>query len=158
MHKVVRWLYRIEDTVLVALLLGMIVLAGLDIVARTLLDGGMTWVSPVLRILVLWTGLLGALVATRSREHIAIDVLSRFASAKAKRVMNFVASSFGAVVSGLLAYYSGLFVQTAYEFGDVAFDAVLAWPLQLIMPISFSLMALRFAAQAVDLKSSEPEL
>ena len=79
MRNLLKWLYRVEDGLLVALLLAMIVLAGVDILARLALGSGMTWIAPVLRVLVLWIGLLGALVATRSREHIAIDVLSRFA-------------------------------------------------------------------------------
>ena len=81
MSLLIRALHRIEDSILVLLLLSMIVLAGVDILARLLFGGGIVWVTPLLRVMVLWVGLAGALVATRSREHIAIDLISRLAPA-----------------------------------------------------------------------------
>lgn len=148
MGKALRMLYRLEDGLLVALLLTMILLAGVDILARLIVGSGMTWIAPLLRILVLWTGLLGALVATRSREHIAIDLLSRFAPSWLRTLMQVIAAAFASLVCWILAYYSQAFVRTAYEFGDLAFAAVPAWPLQLILPLTFALMGLRFAVQA----------
>lgn len=150
MRNLLKWLYRVEDGLLVALLLAMIVLAGVDILARLALGSGMTWIAPVLRVLVLWIGLLGALVATRSREHIAIDVLSRFAPVPVRTIMHFVAAAFAAFICLVLAYYSKNYVQTAYEFGDKAFADVPAWLLQLIIPVTFGLMGLRFMVQAVQ--------
>lgn len=71
MKKLVTWVHRAEDSLLVLLLLAMILLAGFDILARSLFGGGVSWIPPLLRVLVLWLGLLGALLATRTREHIA---------------------------------------------------------------------------------------
>src|SRR5690554_7174070 len=65
-RNIVRVLHIIEDTILVTLLLAMILLAGYDILARTLFGGGVAWISPILKIMVLWVGLLGALLATRT--------------------------------------------------------------------------------------------
>lgn len=149
MKQLLRAIHRGEDALLVIILLVMIVLAGVDIIARLLFGGGISWVPPFLRVLVLWLGLLGALLATRSREHIAIDLASRLAGPILRRVLAAVTALFAALVCGLIAWHSGLFVELAYEFGDVAFNRVPAWPLQLIIPISFGLMAIRFALQSV---------
>ena len=46
MRNLLKWLYRVEDGLLVALLLAMIVLAGVDILARLALGSGMTWIAP----------------------------------------------------------------------------------------------------------------
>lgn len=149
MKQLLRAIHRGEDALLVIILLVMIVLAGVDIIARLLFGGGISWVPPFLRVLVLWLGLLGALLATRSGEHIAIDLASRLAGPILRRVLAAVTALFAALVCGLIAWHSGLFVELAYEFGDVAFNRVPAWPLQLIIPISFGLMAIRFALQSV---------
>ncbi|WP_430461240.1 TRAP transporter small permease [Thalassolituus sp. LLYu03] len=149
MKRLLTVLHRIEDGVLVALLLAMILLAGVDILARTLFGGGVVWVQPLLRVMVLWIGLLGALLATRTREHIAIDLTSRLAGPALKRVLAVITSAFAAFVCGVIAINAKEFVKLAYEFGDVAFAQVPAWPLQLIIPISFALMSLRFAVQAL---------
>ncbi|QQD23178.1 TRAP transporter small permease [Venatoribacter cucullus] len=145
-----RILHRAEDGLLVLLLLAMIVLAGADILARSLFGGGLVWIPPLLRVMVLWLGLLGALLATRTREHIAIDLASRLAGPGLRRLLALISSVFAAMVCLLLAWHSQNFVRFAWEFGDVAFGRVPAWPLQIIIPLSFALMGLRFMLQGVQ--------
>lgn len=147
MKQLQRWVHKLEDSLLILCLLAMILLAGIDILARTLFGGGIAWIPPLLRALVLWLGLLGALLATRSQEHIAIDLISRLASPKIKRFLSMLSSIFAAAICFIIAWHSQLFVKTAYEFGDIAFAQVPAWPLQLIIPLSFFLMGIRFLLQ-----------
>ena len=149
MSFLIRALHRIEDSILVLLLLSMIVLAGVDILARLLFGGGIVWVTPLLRVMVLWVGLAGALVATRSREHIAIDLISRLAPASVVRVIAVVTSAFAAGVCLLICWHSGIFVNMTHEFDDRAFNDLPAWILQAIIPISFGLMGLRFLLHSI---------
>lgn len=148
MKALLHRLHQFEDTMLVLLLLTMVVLAGVDIIARTVFGGGIGWVPPLLRVMVLWLGLLGALLATRSREHIAIDLINRLGGEGLKRVCAAFTSLFAAAVCAIVAWHSQAFVQLAYEYGDQAFSQLPAWPMQLIIPFCFALMALRFAVQA----------
>jgi len=150
MKKWLSALHRLEDGVLVLLLLAMIILAGVDILARTLFGGGVVWVQPLLRVMVLWLGLLGALLATRSREHIAIDLINRLAGAQTRRWLGVLTSAFAAFICLVIAWNAQAFVRFAFEFGDVAFGRVPAWPLQLVIPLSFALMGLRFTLQALQ--------
>ncbi|TNC90457.1 TRAP transporter small permease [Thalassolituus sp.] len=149
MKRLLLWVHRAEDTVLVLLLLSMIVLAGYDILARSLFGGGVSWIPPLLRVMVLWIGLLGALLATRTREHISIDLISKLGGPLLNRVAASVTLLFAAAVCGLVGWYSAQYVQLAFEFQDIAFGEIPAWPLQLIIPFSFSLMALRFLIQGL---------
>ena len=148
MKKLLTALHRAEDTVLVLLLLTMITLAGFDILARLLFGGGVLWISPFLRVMVLWVGLFGALIATRSREHITIDLINRMAPVPVKRWLSVLTQSFAAFICGVIAWHSVEFVQMAYEYGDKAYGQVPAWSLQIIIPLSFGLMAVRFILQA----------
>jgi TRAP-type C4-dicarboxylate transport system permease small subunit len=140
----IRRLHKLEDSLLALLLLTMILLAVSDIVMRNLLGSGAAWIPPILRIMVLWLGLLGALMATRSQEHIAIDVLSRSLSETGKRYASAGGALFAALVCGCIAWFSVEFVVSAMEYNDMAFARVPAWPLQLVIPFSFALMTLRF--------------
>lgn len=149
MKQLVQWLHRLEDSVLVLLLLAMILLAGYDILARSIFGGGVSWIPPLLRVMVLWIGLLGALLATRSREHISIDLISKLGGPTLNRIASTVTLLFAAVVCGLVGWYSGQYVQLAFEFQDIAFADIPAWPLQLIIPFTFGLMGLRFFIQAI---------
>jgi C4-dicarboxylate transporter, DctQ subunit len=142
--------HRIEDGLLVFTLLAMVVLAGLDIVARSVFGGGILWIPPLLRVMVLWLGLMGAVLATRSREHISIDLVNRLASKSVSRWISMVTSAFAAVICAIIAGNATRFVIVAQDFGDMAFGNIPAWPLQIIIPLSFGLMALRFAIQSVQ--------
>ena len=51
------------------LLLVMILLATTQILLRDLLETGLSWADPVLRLLVLWLALLGAMAATRDHNN-----------------------------------------------------------------------------------------
>lgn len=139
-----RWLHRFEDLLLAGVLFIMLSLAITDIAMRLMTGGSLIWIPPVLQILVLWLGLLGALLATRSQEHIAIDIVSRFVGPFGKKMCGISGNAFAAIVCGFIAYYSVEFIQQSIEYDDIAFAQVPAWPLQIIIPFTFSLMALRF--------------
>ena len=150
MKRLVQWLHRLEDAVLVLLLLAMIVLAGYDILARSIFGGGVSWIPPLLRVMVLWIGLLGALLATRSREHISIDLISKLGGPTLNRIASTVTLLFAAIVCGLVGWFSGQYVHLAFEYQDIAFAEIPAWPLQLIIPFTFGLMGLRFFIQSIS--------
>ena len=60
---------RVEEKMLCLLLAAMIVLACLQIFLRTAVSGGLLWIDPLLRYLVLWSGLLGAVAASGAKAR-----------------------------------------------------------------------------------------
>ena len=149
LKRLQRLLALIEDSILILALISLLGLALIDIGMRIVTGGGVIWIPPVLQVLVLWLGLLGALYASRSQEHIAIDVLSRFASAKGKRFIGLVTNIFAMIICLLVAWSAVDFVSISREYEDIAFANVPAWPLQIIIPITFGLMSLRFFGHAI---------
>lgn len=130
---------------MLALLLGvMIVLASLQILLRGFLGTGIAWVGPLLRVLVLWVGLLGAVAASREGRHITVDVLSRLLRGRMLAAVGALTSVFTSVVSAALAYHAARFVVSEYRFESVAFSGLPAWALEIVIPFSFSLIALRY--------------
>jgi TRAP-type C4-dicarboxylate transport system permease small subunit len=81
LQRALEILRRIEDLLLAVLVLILVVLAGGQIVLRDFFHTGISWADPLMRQLVLWTGMLGALAAVRDEKHIALDVLQRFSAA-----------------------------------------------------------------------------
>lgn len=57
-QRVLYVVHRLEDSILVALLLAMIVLAVTQIALRNGFDTGITWADALLRVMVLWIALL----------------------------------------------------------------------------------------------------
>ncbi len=143
-----RLVHRAEDALLVAMLALMIGVAVTQIVLRNGFDGGLLWGDAFLRVLVLWIGLTGALVASRDRRHISIDVVGRFLPAMAARAVATLNALFTAGICAALAWYAFEFVQVEYEAPTMAFGQVPVWACAGIMPVAFSLIALRYLVLA----------
>jgi len=141
--RTLRALHLAEDALLALLLGGTLLLASLQIALRHAFDSGISWGDPLLRVLVLWLGLLGALAATRERRHITIDVIARLLPARAKAVADAATNLFAGGVSATVAVQGGRFVASEIEFGSVAFAAVPAWALEAVIPFAFGMIALR---------------
>lgn len=140
---------RLEDALLVLLLGGLLALAGTQILLRNLFDAGLAWGDPLLRVMVLWLGLLGAMAATRDGNHITIDILSRWLPRRARVGARRATDGFGAAVCAVLAYHGARFVLMEHGAGGTAFAGVPAWACELVIPVGFGIMALRLLLSAV---------
>ncbi len=149
MQSAVRLLQRLEDTLLIAALVSMLVMALVQIFLRNFFDTGILWAEPFLRIVVLWVGVLGAMVATRARNHINIDAISRYLSDTGRLITGSVTNLFAAVVCGVVAYHALELVRFEYQDDTVAFGHVPMWICQSILPVGFGVMAIRFTIDAV---------
>lgn len=139
----------VEDALLVLILGAMILLAAGQIVMRNFFDFGFIWTDELLRLLVFWLAVGGAIAASRSDKHITIDVLRRFLPDRAVDGVTVVTHGFTAAVCGVVAWYGYQFVVTSREFEDVLLGGVPAWPLQAILPAGFGLIAWRYVVFAV---------
>lgn len=161
LERGLRELHRIEDGVLALLLGVMIVLAPAQIALRNFFDADIAWGDPLLRLLVLWLGLLGALAASRSDRHIGIDVVSRVLSKRAGSAVRAFTNLFTSGVSAVVAYHAGRFVVSEFEFGSAAFAAAPAWACAAVIPFAFGLIAVRHALRCAQqgqavFRSEEP--
>jgi TRAP-type C4-dicarboxylate transport system permease small subunit len=137
-------LQRLEDAVLVGLLTVMIALAVAQILLRNLFEGGILWGDLMVRILVLWLGLLGAMVATRQNQHIRIDIIARFLPERIQRGADALVGFFTAAICAVAAWFGFQFVASELEFGGLAFAGVPVWLCAAIIPMAFAVIALRY--------------
>ena len=139
-----RILYGIEDGLLVTVLSAMILLSFSQIVLRNFFSVGVVWGDPFLRYMVLWIGLLGAMVATREYNHINIDLVSHFFPPRAKSAVRVLTDGFTSIVCGFMTYASVIFIRDEMEMGSYAFAKVPTWIAELILPFAFSVICLRY--------------
>ena len=142
-------IHRVEDIVLATLLGTLVLLAPLQIVLRNFFDAGWVWTDPLLRVLVLWIALLGALAASRQDKQIAVDIVSKFLSPRPRAVVGLLVGLFTSFVCSVVAYHSWLFVAGEWEFGSRAFGDIAAWACQSVIPFAFAMIAARHFARAV---------
>lgn len=144
LRRILGILHWVEDSILVALLLVMTGMAVTQILLRNLFEFGIVWGDILVRILVLWIGLVGGMVASRQGKHISIDVVARYLPNRAKSIVGSVVSIFTAVVCAVAAYYSVRFVQVEFHEGGMAFAWVPVWICEGIIPFGFIVIALRY--------------
>jgi len=149
--RVVGLVQKIEDYILICLLLTMITLAVLQIFLRNFFDSGIIWGDSLVRVLVLWIGLVGAMVASRTDNHISIDILSRYLPARIKRYSSLATHVFTVVVTALMAWFSLNFVRMEMGENLIAFANVPAWVCESIIPIAFAVISLRYALFSIRL-------
>jgi TRAP-type C4-dicarboxylate transport system permease small subunit len=150
LQRALEFLRRIEDWLLAILVLILVVLAGGQIVMRDFFHTGISWADPLMRQLVLWTGMLGALAAVRDEKHIALDVLQRFLSPLVQKIARILTFGFAAAICAALAWFSYKMLSVDYASASPssAFASPPAWIPEIILPTAFGLMSLRFALRA----------
>ena len=143
------FLRRLEDGILVSLLILMIGMAAGQVVLRNFFDSGLYWSDSLVRVAVLWVALVGAMVASRDDSHIRIDLVSRLVSPAYKHWVERLTRLFTFIVLCLFTWGSGNFVYYEYVDEAIAFGDVPAWMLEVIMPVGGGVMAIRYLLLAI---------
>ena len=139
----------IEGTLFVFLLAGMLILSSLQVILRNLFHGGIIWLDPMTRTLVLWVAFLGALAATSHARHLHIDVVHRMLPAAIARRVGRLLSTFAAVICALSANAAYIYLREEYLYGTSPFLGVPAWVTQSILLWGFALLSYRFLVQTI---------
>lgn len=149
-------LLKLEDYILIGMLFTAIVMAVLQIFLRNFFDSGIVWGDVLLRILVLWIGMFGAMYASRNNEHINIEIGLKYLSEKAKPYVQAVVFLFTATVCGVVAWYSVGFILIEYQDGAMAFSKVPVWVTEVIIPIAFISISIRYTISTILLFLNKP--
>jgi TRAP-type C4-dicarboxylate transport system permease small subunit len=120
-----------------------------QILLRNLFGSGLMDIDSFSRVLVLWLGMLGAVVAGRTKKQINVDILSVRLPKRGRIVVAAGLDLFTAAVSAVVALYSFSFVQIEYESGTTLFAFVPAWAPVSILPVAFGLITFHYLLHVV---------
>lgn len=138
----------IEESLLTVLLLSIVFFSCLQIVLRNLFHGGLIWIDPLMRIIVLWITFLGAMAATSRGRHISIDLLARIFP-HTKMMAHRIAASVPTVACVVLANGSYEYLRQEYQFGRETLLGLRTWQLHSVLLFGFILLAYRFVVFAL---------
>jgi TRAP-type C4-dicarboxylate transport system permease small subunit len=144
---------RVEQFLISVLLAVMILLAFCQIVLRNFFSTGIDWGDSFVRYLVVWVGFLGAAIATKEDKHIAIDVLSRWITGIGGHAIQFLSHLTSTVICGLLAWAGLKFIWFEAQMGGTTFFNLPIWIPELIIPVTFVLMTLRYTIRLLSVFS-----
>jgi len=146
-------LEKIERILVVLILLSTIGLALTQVILRNFFNTGIPWGDPFVRFLVLWLGLIGASLATKEGSHLAMDLASRFLPLKLRKPTAIFVDGTSAFVCALLALAGYKFVLAEKMDGKILDPGIPTYIANLIIPIAFYLMSLRFSSKILkDIK------
>src|ERR1700693_82904 len=140
--KIVTWA---ENALLITMLALMVSLAAAQILFRNFLDMSILGADQMLRLLVLGVAFMGPVAASREGKHIHVDAIARWLPVKVKSGVTALTDFFTLVVCLLLAWQSLRFMQSARVSGEMAFGGLPVWVAGSILPLAFTLIALRYA-------------
>lgn len=143
-HPLLRLLDRGERWLLCLMLVSMIFLACLQIILRTFFDSGLLWADPLLRYLVLWCGLLGAVSATGQDKHIALDITGNRLPKSITPWISLVTYLFCTLAAGGLTWAGWIFLRGEIEFGGPGPLSLPLWFWNGIFPVAFGLICFKY--------------
>lgn len=147
LRRALGWLDATENFLIALFAICLVLLAGAQILLR-LSNHGLVWLDPALRVLVIWAGLLGAVAAARYDKHIKFDVVGRLLHGRSLAIVRGITLSFASLVSLLMARASLGLIAVDRESMTELSSGVPMWWAELILPVAFTLLALRFAMRA----------
>ena len=145
----IAWYHQLEDSILVLLTFSLVLLSVSQIILRNIFEITLLWADPLIRHLVLWSGLLGAAVATRRQRHLRIDDGLKILPPLLRPWAEGFGSSFACVLCAGLSWISIYFIHDEMMFSGNSDIGVPVWILQVIFPITFLLISFRFGALAL---------
>jgi len=93
--------------------------------------------------------MFGAAVATRTGKHIALDVISYLVPAGMKAWLQLLIHLFSTLVAAALTWAAVIFVRNEAEFGGTSLLSIPSWAWNLVFPLAFALITIRFFAAGV---------
>ena len=148
-HRILNGIIKCEEALVSLLLTAMILLACYQIGLRWFTSGGLPWIDPLLRYLVLWSGLLGAVLATAKDNHIALDAIGYLLQRKLKLWVHLLTDGFCVIVSIFLFRATILFIQNEIEYGGSSLFGLDSWFWFLIFPVAFGMILLHFSIDVI---------
>jgi C4-dicarboxylate transporter DctQ subunit len=138
----------VENVFLVGLLSSMMLLSVAQIIAREVFETGFYWSGELVRLMVLWLAMVGAVAACRENRHIRIDAVSHLLSDRAVRVARVVVDTFAAGVCAMVAWHAWRYTQLEIEFEETVLIDTPAWIAHVVVPAAFALLSYRFLVGA----------
>ncbi len=148
-----QWIDRIFawviDVFVVTILLSTVGVTFLQVILRNFFNTGISWAEIAGRNAVLWIALLGAMLATRSRQHLSIDAITKLLPHKPRNTLRIFLDIFAAIVCFFLAQAAFTFVLGEKMMDTELFLGIKSWMVQVIIPFGFGMMCIEYCIGVV---------
>ena len=146
----IRFTQVLENGLLITLFAIMILTAFFQIGGRVFFSSGFPWADSFIYHLILWTGLMGAAVATREKKHINIDIFNRLLPSRYQHLTGSVTNLFSFFICGVLTYASVRFIIDEHQYPNDAIGHLPTWLAGIPIPVFFLTVSIRFIIYSIQ--------
>ena len=148
-----RLFQRLEDGLSVAAFLAMGLLPVLELLLRSAFQTGVPGSFGYIQHLTLWIAFLGAMIASRERKHVVLSAGFRALPARLGSAADVLVAMISSAVATGLCWASFEFLRSEMESPERIGGWLPLWVAELILPVAFAAIALRFVEQAPSTKA-----
>ncbi|MGZ5236368.1 MAG: TRAP transporter small permease [Caldimonas sp.] len=147
-----RWLERLEEGLIAALMAAMTLTAFGQVVARYVFNYSFVWALELNGVLFAWLIFVGMSYGVRVGAHIGIDAAVKLLRPGPARAVAMLAAALCIAYALIVAVGGWQYVKKMYEVAIDMEDLPLPqWVPRLVLPLGFALLSLRFAQAFVRL-------
>jgi C4-dicarboxylate transporter DctQ subunit len=140
-----KFLKRLDEWLIALLLAAMTLLTFVQVVLRYVFDSGFTWALQFNMVMFAGMIFIGISYGVRVGAHIGVDAFVKLLRPKPRRITSILAVLLCLLYAGIVIYGSMIYVLKMKEVGIEMDDLPLKiWIARSILPIGFTLLALRF--------------
>jgi C4-dicarboxylate transporter DctQ subunit len=151
-------LKRLDEWLIAILLAAMTLLTFAQVVMRYVFNSGFTWAQELTTILFAFMIFIGISYGVRVGAHIGADALIKLFTPKVRRIVSIIAVLLCLLYAGMVIYGSFVYVMKMKKIGIELEDLpVQMWLVRAILPIGFTLLALRFLPVLYNLISGKAD-
>src|SRR4051794_20479991 len=140
--------FQAENRIASVALGGLMVLPLLQIAARRFLHAAIPGEAAIVSTLTLWLGMLGAAIAARDGKLLTLATGEFLPKGRVGAMAHLFGGAVGALIATILAAGAVALVQSDRVAGDMLTPQIPVWAADLVLPIGFSLIAIRLAWHA----------
>lgn len=139
-----RFIHRLEENIIAALLVGMTLLVFFETVLRFGFNMGLMWSEELTLHMSAWLVLFGASYGLRVGAHIGVDFLIKKFEPETQRIITLIMVAAGLVYCGLFIYGAWNYLAKVYKIGIELNDLpIKKWEAHSILLVGFVLIGLR---------------
>lgn len=140
-----RWLDRLEEWIVIAMLVAMTGLTFVQVVLRYVFNSGFTWALELTTVFFAVMIFVGVAYGVRIGAHIGVDALLRLMPSGLKRGVSILVVLLCLVYAGIVITGAWVYVSKMKMVGVELEDLPIpVWMVRAILPLGYALMAFRF--------------
>jgi len=134
----------LEDSLIVGLIGGIVLLSVAQVIMRLFFNFGFIWGDELVKILVLWATMVASISASRDNKHLKIDLISNLIKPQYSMLLKAFNALITSGICWIIAWHAFRYIDLTFDFDEKVLIDIPAWIAYSVIPTAFFLMGYRY--------------